>query len=153
MKKLLLASIAISAIVLWAVSCGGGGGGGGAQSPTGPSNNTPTPPPPAASATVNIVSSTGSGAFNPNPVQVPSGGTIEWRNSTAVAHALVMSDGTPIGTLAPGATMTTTAGAGGNFRCTTHPTMVGSINGATVPDPPGSGGDPYGYLAAPDPPE
>lgn len=137
MKKLLFASIAVSGLVLWAVSCGGGGGGG---TPTGPSTN----PPPQASTTVNIVGSAGSAAFTPNPVQVPSGGAIQWRNSTADAHILVMSDGAPIGTLAPGASITTTlSGGGGNFRCVNHPTMVGSINGASVPQPPPPGGDGY----------
>jgi plastocyanin len=141
MKKMLLASIALSGLVLWAVSCSGGKGGGG--TPTGPSTN---PPPQAqASTTVNIIGSAGGGAFNPNPVQVPTGGTIQWRNSTPDPHVLVMADGTPIGTLAPGASITTTlSGGGGNFRCTNHPTMVGSINGATVPDPPPPGADP-GY--------
>lgn len=131
MKKLLLASIVVSGLVLWAVSCGGGGGGGG--TPTAPAAN----PQPQASTTVNIVSSAGSSAFSPNPIQVPSGGMIQWRNATADAHILVMSDGAPIGTVGPGASITTTvSGTGGNFRCTNHPTMVGSINGATVPDPP-----------------
>lgn len=135
MKKMLLASIGLSALVLWAVSCGGGGG---TTTPTGPSSTTPPP----ASTTINIVSSAGSSAFSPNPVQVPSGGAIQWRNATADAHVLVMSDGTPIGTLAPGASITTTlSGGGGNFRCTNHPTMVGSINGTRVPDPPS--GDDY----------
>ena len=141
MKKLLLASIGLSLLVLWALGCGGsgGGGGGGTSTPTGPSNPTPS----QASTTVNIVSSSGSAAFSPNPVQVPSGGAIQWRNSTANAHVLVMNNGTPIATLAPGATVTTTLGASGDFRCTTHPSMVGSINGATVPMPPADDG----YLA------
>ena len=135
MKKLLLASIAVSALVLWALGCGGGGGGG-TTTPTGPSTSTPAP----ANTTVNIVSSAGNSAFSPNPVQVPSGGTIQWRNATADAHVLVMNDGTPIGTVGPGASITTTlSGGGGNFRCTTHPTMVGSINGATAPEPPPPG--------------
>jgi hypothetical protein len=58
-----------------------------------------------------------------------------------------MNDGTPIATLAPGATATTTVGAGGDFRCTTHPSMVGSINGPSAPPPPGDGNDDDGYLA------
>lgn len=139
MKKLLLASIGLSGLVLWAVSCGGGGGG--SPTPTGPSNSNP---PAQTSTTVNIVGIAGSGAFNPNPVQVPSGGSIVWRNTTAVAHALVMSSGASIGTVAPGASLTTTlSGNGGDFRCTNHPSMVGSINGATVPDPPQDKGDGY----------
>jgi plastocyanin len=153
MKKLLLASIGLSALVLWAVSCGGGGGyGGGTPTPTAPSQTTTPPtntPPAQATATVNIVASAGSGAFTPNPVQVPSGGTIRWTNSTANAHVLVMNDGRSIGTLAPGASMTTTVGAGGDYRCTTHPSMVGSINGASAPKPPDDGYDDDGYLAPP----
>jgi hypothetical protein len=67
-----------------------------------------------------------------------------WRNATADSHVLVMNDGTPIATVAPGASITTTlTGAGGNFRCTTHPSMVGSINGATAPAPPAAGDDGY----------
>jgi plastocyanin len=97
--------------------------------------------------TVNIVSSSGSSAFAPNPVAVPAGGTIQWRNSTGDRHVLVMNDGSPIGTLAAGATLMTTVGAGGNFRCVTHPSMVGSINGASAPKPPE--GDPYDYVARP----
>ena len=57
-----------------------------------------------------------------------------------------MNDGTPIGTLAPGASMTTTVGARGDYRCTTHPSMVGSINGASAPKPPDDGYDDDGYL-------
>jgi plastocyanin len=143
MKKLLLASIGLSMLVLWALGCGGGGGAGsaGGGTPTGPSGPAPSQ---VSTTTVNIVASSGSAAFSPNPVQVPSGGMIQWRNSTANPHVLVMNDGTPIATLAPGVTVTTTLGAGGDFRCTTHPSMVGSINGATVPTPPD---DDDGYLA------
>lgn len=135
MQKILFSSIGLPALTLWALGCGSGGGG--TNTPTGPSSTTPP-----ASTTVNIVSSSGSSAFSPNPVQVPSGGTIRWTNATADSHVLVMSDGTPIGTVAPGASITTTlSGGGGNFRCTNHPSMVGSINGTRVPDPPS--GDDY----------
>jgi plastocyanin len=133
MKKVTV-SIIVSAPILLTLACGGSGGGGGAgtPAPTGPSPN-----PTQTGSTVNIVSSSGSGAFSPNPVEVPSGGSITWRNSTGDSHALVMSDGRPIATLAPGASVTTTlSGSGGNFRCTTHPSMVGSINGATPPQAP-----------------
>ena len=132
-------SIIISAPILLTLACGGSssGVGGGAPTPTGPSpTQTPT------GTTVNIVSSSGSGAFNPNPVQVPSGGSITWRNSTGDSHALVMNDGRPIATIAPNASVTTTlSGSGGNFRCTNHPSMVGSINGIAPPQgPPPSDG-------------
>jgi plastocyanin len=136
-------SIIISAPILLTLACGGsssgGGGGGGTPAPTGPSpTQTPT------GTTVNIVSSSGSGAFNPNPVQVPSGGSITWRNSTGDSHALVMNDGRPIATIAPNASATTTlSGSGGNFRCTNHPSMVGSINGTAPPQGPAPGDDGY----------
>jgi plastocyanin len=139
MKKMLVLSIIVSLVILWAVSCGGGGStSGGSQTPTGPSTTNPAPQPQASvSTTVNIVSSSGSGAFNPNPVQVASGGTIMWRNTTTVPHVLVMNDGTAIGTVAPGASITSTlSGDGGGFRCVTHPSMVGSINGSSAPQPP-----------------
>ncbi len=131
MKKITL-SIIVSAPMLLTLACGGGDGGGVTPAPTGPS-----PTPTQTSSTVNIVSSSGSGAFSPNPVVVPSGGSITWRNSTGDSHALVMSDGRPIATIAPGASVTTAlSGSGGNFRCTNHPSMVGSINGTTPPQGP-----------------
>jgi len=136
MNKLRISIIVSGA--LWALACGDDGGASTAG-PTAPS----TSPAAQTSTTVNIVSSTGSGAFNPNPVQVPSGGAIVWRNATTDAHVLVMNSGTPIATVAAGASVTTMlSGAGGNFRCTTHPSMVGSINGTTAPPPP-SPGDGY----------
>ena len=126
---------------LWASGCGGGGYGGGASNSTPTAPSTPTPSP--TSTTVNIVSSSGSGAFSPNPVQVPSGGTIVWRNATNASHVLVMNNGTTIATVAAGASVTTTlSGSGGNYHCTTHPSMVGSING-TMPPPPTPGNDGY----------
>jgi plastocyanin len=141
MVKLLLLSLFVSLVVLWAVSCGGGGGGYTQPTPTSPSPQPQNPP--SANATINIVSSSGSGAFNPNPAQVPAGGTILWMNSTGVSHVLVMNDGASIGTLAPGASMTTTLrGSGGNYHCTTHPSMVGSLNGST-PAPSPAPGDGY----------
>jgi plastocyanin len=133
MNKILLSIIAGP---LCSLACGGSGGGGASTTPTTPSPSTPAP----TNTTVNIVSSAGSGAFNPNPVQVPSGGAIVWRNATGDAHVLVMNNGAPLATVAPGASVTTTiSGSGGNFRCTTHPSMVGSINGTTTQQPPTTG--------------
>jgi hypothetical protein len=67
-----------------------------------------------------------------------------WKNSTDVTHHIVMDDGSAvIGDIAPGTSSAAIQlkGAGGNFHCTNHPSMVGSINGATAPEPPpGSGG-------------
>jgi len=142
---MLVLAIILCATALWAIGCGGGGGNySGGGTPTAPSTSTPAPAPtPSPSVTVNIVSSAGNGAFSPNPVQAASGMTVAWKNDTSVSHVLIMDDGRSIGTLAPGATVSmTVSGSGGSYHCTTHPSMVGSINGATAPAPapdPGSG--------------
>jgi plastocyanin len=134
---MLILAIILCATALWAIGCGGGGGsysGGTSPSPAPAPAPAPSPTP---SVTVNIVSSSGNGAFSPNPVQAASGSTVMWRNNTSANHVLVMDDGRSIGSVAPGASVTMTVGAGGgNYHCTTHPSMVGSINGATAPQPP-----------------
>jgi plastocyanin len=120
----------------WAVAvvvCGCGGGS--SQSPTTPSSH--------ATVTVNIVTSAGNQAFSPNPVQATTGDTLVWKNTTLDLHRLVMDDGSAvIGDIAAGASGSMQLkGAAGNYHCTIHPSMVGSINGATAPTPPpGSGG-------------
>jgi plastocyanin len=144
---LALIAIILAFAALWAVGCGGGAGGS-YSAPTTPSTTTTTPAPSTSAAvTVNIVGTTGSAAFTPNPVQATSGATIAWKNTTGVLHHIVMDNGTVIGDVAPGATLNATmSGSGGNFHCTTHPTMVGSINGASAPPEPmpnSSGGYDY----------
>jgi hypothetical protein len=48
-----------------------------------------------------------------------------------------MDSGATVGDIQPGATFNMTlTGSGGNFHCTNHPTMVGSINGASAPPDP-----------------
>ena len=53
-------------------------------------------------------------------------------------HHIVMDDGSgDAGSIVPGASSTLMLkGNGGNYHCENHPTMVGSINSATAPDPP-----------------
>ena len=141
----------LGALALW--NCGGGGGSSTAASPTSP---TPTasapaaPSTPAAPATVSvtIVSSSGNGAFQPNPVTAASGDTVVFRNNDSVMHHLVLDDGSgDLGDVMPGATsrgFTLRSANAANFHCTLHSTMVGSINGATAPETPACP-DPYGY--------
>jgi plastocyanin len=129
-------AIVLAAAALWAVGCGGGGSSY-SSTPTAPTTTTPGSTTPAGAVTMNIVGTTGSAAFSPNPVQASSGATIVWKNSTNVPHHLVMDNGTVIGDVAGGASLTTqVSGSGGNFHCTIHPTMVGSINGASAPPDP-----------------
>jgi plastocyanin len=108
----------------------------------------PAPAPVPTTVTIGIVGSAGSGAFAPNPIHAAVGDMIVWRNNDATLHHLVLGDGTAIGNIAPGqssapiALTATTA----SYRCTIHPSMVGSINdpSAVAPPPPVYEPPPYG---------
>jgi plastocyanin len=74
----------------------------------------------------------------PNPVQLAAGGQVVWKNNDTTAHHIVLDDGSAdVGEIAPGATSraATLRSAAGNFHCTLHPTMVGSINGSIAAPP------------------
>lgn len=156
MKQSLTSAAALAlagALALW--GCGGGGGSASAT-PTAPSPTaaapapTPTPPPTtgAATVTVAIVGSVGNAAFQPNPVRANTGDTVLFRNSDNVMHHLVMDDGSAdLGQVGPGAVsrgFTLRSASASNFHCTLHSSMVGSINGASAPEPPPCL-DPLGY--------
>jgi len=123
-----------AAIALW--GCGGGSSYSGSSTPTTPSPSTPAPS--ANTVTVTIVSSSGNQAYNPNPVQVSMGDTLAFKNADVTTHHVVMDDGSAdLGTIAPGATNSITLKtAGGNYQCTIHPSMVGSVNGKEAPSAP-----------------
>jgi plastocyanin len=135
-----VAVAAFGALFLW--NCGGGGGS--SSSPTSPTPSAVGP----ATLTVSIVSSIGNTAFVPNPVKANTGDTVVFRNSDAVVHRLVMDDGSAdLGDVAPGATsrgFTLRSESATRFHCTLHASMVGSINGATAPEP-NCIPDVYGY--------
>lgn len=102
----------------------------------------PDPGPIVTPVTINIVSSFGSGAFIPNPLQASVGATIVWTNTDVFQHKIVLDDGTPngtpIGTLAPGEStlpMTLTT-ATATYHCVFHPSMTGSISDPFAPAPP-----------------
>jgi plastocyanin len=123
------------ALTLW--GCGGGGGGGTPSTPTAPSA---PPAPTTATVMVAVVSSVGNTAYQPNPVQANTGDTVMFRNNDSAIHRIVMDDGSAdLGDVAPGATsrgFTVRSASALRFHCTLHPSMVGSINGASAPDPP-----------------
>jgi plastocyanin len=65
-----------------------------------------------------------------------------WKNTDSVTHHIVMNDGSKdTGDIPPGGTSAalTLATNGGNYHCTIHPGMVGSINSSTGAPPPCSG--------------
>ena len=143
------ASIALAgALALWGCS-GGGGGGSTPAAPTPAPTPAPAPAPPASTTVmVNIVGSIGNQAYRPNPVSANSGDTVMFRNNDATMHHIVLDDGSAdLGDVAPGATsrgVTLRNTNAANYHCTMHPSMVGSINAASAPEPTPCP-DPYGY--------
>lgn len=100
-----------------------------------PFDEAPTP----VTTTINIVGSTGTAAYNPNPIQAAIGDMIVWMNGDATVHHIVLDNGTDIGTIAPGqstAPIAVSTGVAMGYHCTIHPSMVGSINGELPPAPP-----------------
>jgi plastocyanin len=89
--------------------------------------------------TINIVATTGSQSYNPNPATQSQGATVAWRNSDGVVHRIVANDGSfDTGDIAPGATSRTlsVSAAGVNYHCSLHPAMVGAIGSAQGQPPP-----------------
>ena len=130
----------VGALVTW--SCSGGGSGSTPTTPTSPT--TPAGP----TVTVSIVSSTGNTAFRPNPVSARSGDVVRFANNDSTVHHIVMDDGSAdLGLVAPGSAssgMTVQSTNPATFHCVLHPSMVGSLNGQTAPEPPACA-DPTGY--------
>ncbi len=97
----------------------------------------PAPTPSLATTRITIVGTVGTTAFSPNPAEAMPGDMLVWINSDIRPHSIVLDDGTVIGELQPNQTsapvplMTPTA----TYRCTLHPSMVGTIGalGAGVP--------------------
>ena len=94
---------------------------------------TPAPTPPAsisASIVVNasLLTST---AYNPNPINVPVGGTVTWRNTDTTTHTSTANNGGwNSGAIAPGGSFSTQFNTAGSFpyHCAIHPNMIGVVN-------------------------
>jgi plastocyanin len=146
--RLVSGSLVAALIAAAAWGCGGGGGGGSTSTPTAPSAPSTPAPPATTTVTVNVVGSIGNAAYQPNPVRAATGDTVMFRNNDSATHRIVMDDGSAdLGDVAPGATsrgFTVRNATALQFHCSLHPSMVGSINGATAPEPPPCR-DPYGY--------
>ncbi|HTH02202.1 MAG TPA: hypothetical protein VL882_18135 [Vicinamibacterales bacterium] len=129
---------------LLAVFCGGCGGGsgsyGGSSTPTTPSTGGGT----SNAITISISGNKGNQSFSPNPAMCATGQTVVWKNDDTIAHRIVIQDlGIDTGNIAPGASSqpVSLANVSKNYRCSLHPSMIGSLNQAT--NDPGSCG-PYG---------
>jgi plastocyanin len=103
--------------------------------------STPTAPAPIASngiVTIDVVAINGAQSFSPNPATLPAGQMVVWRNVNNTTHRVVLNDGSvDTGNLAPGASSQPMAigAAAGQYHCSIHPEMVGSVNQDTGPSP------------------
>lgn len=97
------------------------------------SANNPAAPTPATSngvVTINVVAINGAQSFVPNPATLPAGQMVVWRNIDHTTHRVVLNDrSVDTGDLEPGVSSQPMAigAAGGQYHCSIHPEMVGSI--------------------------
>ena len=135
MRGLAIAGAAVMVLGLW--GCGGNSySSGGGVSPTAPALSST-----AGVVTINVVAINGAQSFAPNPATLPAGQMIVWHNVDSITHHVVLNDGSvDTGDLAPGASSQPMAlGTGGQYHCSIHPVMVGSLNQDTSAPPPCQG--------------
>jgi len=96
------------------------------------SDSTGSNPPPGSD--VSIVSSSGAGAFSPNPftISLATQTSVKWGNATGVSHNLLAGGAVPefsSGNISSGGTFSHTFTTAGSYpyTCTIHPSMVGTI--------------------------
>jgi plastocyanin len=124
--------VSISAVVALGLGVFGCGGSSYSSGNSGNNGNpvAPTPSTPGV-VTINVVAVNGAQSFSPNPASLPAGQMIVWRNVDSITHRVVLDDrSVDTGDLAPGASsqpMALAAG-GGQYHCSIHPVMVGSVN-------------------------
>ena len=125
MRVFVTASAAIAlGLSVW--GCGGSGYGNGTSG--NPSSPTPST---GGVVTINVVAVNGAQSFSPNPATLPAGQMVIWHNVDTITHHVVLNDGSvDTGDLAPGASSQpmAIAAAAGQYHCSIHPVMVGSVN-------------------------
>jgi plastocyanin len=124
--------ITVSAVIALGVGIWGCGG---SSYSSGNSGNPITPTPSTAGVvTINVVAVNGAQSFSPNPATLPAGQMVVWHNVDTITHRVVLNDqSVDTGNLAAGASSQPMAigAAGGQYHCSIHPVMVGSINQGT----------------------
>lgn len=110
--------VMVAALTLGAAACSN-------NNPNGPDEA----PNPTDAVTINVVGINGAQSFSPNPATVPVGSVVIWHNVDTVVHRVVLNDGTlDTGDIAPGAfSRSMTLTAAGAYKCSLHPSMVGTI--------------------------
>jgi plastocyanin len=133
MRKFVVASVLILGLGMW--GCSGGYSSGSTNSPSAP---TPTS---NGVVTINVVAIDGAQSFSPNPATLPPGQMVVWHNVNNTTHRVVLNNRSlDTGDLAPGASSQPMAigAAGGEYHCSIHPSMIGSLNQDTSTPPPTS---------------
>ena len=131
----------VTAGTVIAVGLGLWGCGGSSYSKGGGNPTSPTPGD-SGVVTINVMAINGAQSFSPNPSTVPAGQKVVWHNVDNVTHDVVLNDrSVDTGNLAPGASSQpmTIGGSGGQYHCSIHPVMIGSINQDTQTMPPCQG--------------
>ena len=129
MRKFFTASVLTLCLGMWGCS----------DSYSSGSTNSPSAPTPTATngvVTINVVAIDGAQSFSPNPATLPPGQMVVWHNVNNTTHRVVLNDGSvDTGNLAPGASSQPMAigAAGGQYHCSIHPEMIGSLNQDTAP--------------------
>ena len=125
MRAFVTASVAVAlGIGVWGCS------GNGYTSGSGGNPNTPTSSI-SGIVTINVVAVNGAQSFSPNPASLPAGQMVVWHNVDNITHHVMFNDrSVDTGDLAPGASSQPMALAtgGGQYHCSIHPVMVGSVN-------------------------
>jgi plastocyanin len=128
--------IAVVALGLGVWGCGSNsytsGNSGNSGNPVVPTSTT------SGVVTINVVAVNGAQSFSPNPASLPAGQLVVWHNVDGITHHVVLNDGSvDTGDLPPGTSSQpmAIAAAGGQYHCSIHPVMVGSLNQNTSNEP------------------
>ena len=124
--------VTVSAVITLGLGVWGCGGSSYSNGNSGNSGNAiaPTPSTPGI-VTINVVAVNGSQSFSPNPATLAAGQMVVWHNVDSITHHVVLNDrSVDTGDLAPGTSSQpmAIAAAGGQYHCSIHPSMVGSVN-------------------------
>jgi Plastocyanin len=117
-------AVVVVALGLGVWGCSGSSYGGNTE-PTAPTTST------TGVVTINVVAINGAQSFSPNPASLPTGQMVVWHNVDSITHHVVLNDrSVDTGDLQPGASSQPMAivAAGGQYHCSIHPVMVGSLN-------------------------
>ena len=120
----------VSAILMFAIACGGGY----SSTPASPSPTpSPTPTPGGPSSSVSIpagAQSLGNRAFMPDELDVAVGTTVTWMNTDSISHTSTSdANAWNSGIVAPGGQFSFAFQTAGTFQyhCAIHPGMVGTV--------------------------